>query len=79
MINPACPELDAIGDAILDARGDGRRCCPDCGCEFLIGWGRARGRKRFRCQGCLRTFTPFTGTPLAWLESRVVVDFPARV
>lgn len=42
--------------------------CPRCGSRRVIGWGCVRGRPRYRCRRCRRTFTAFTGTPLAGLH-----------
>jgi transposase-like protein len=42
--------------------------CPRCGCGRLHKWGRFSGRQRYRCLGCRRTFSDFTGTPLAYLK-----------
>lgn len=49
--------------------------CPRCDHQSVVRWGRFSGRQRYRCRGCTRTFSDFTGTPLAyskyphlWLE-----------
>ncbi len=45
-----------------------RRPCPRCGGIRVYGWGGFRGRRRFRCVACGRTFSDFTGTPLQHLK-----------
>jgi transposase-like protein len=40
--------------------------CPHCGCEAVHRWGTFAGRQRYRCLGCPRTFSDFTGTSLAY-------------
>ena len=45
---------------------DQPRQCPRCKSPRTIRWGRTRGRQRYRCHGCHRTFGPLTGTPLAY-------------
>lgn len=40
--------------------------CPRCGSRSAHRWGSFRGRQRYRCRGCLRTFSDLTGTPLAY-------------
>lgn len=44
--------------------------CPRCGAEQVIRWGRARGRQRWRCKYCNRTFSRFTNTPREGLRYR---------
>lgn len=40
-----------------------RNACPRCGGSFVTRCGYDRkGIQRYRCSGCLRTFTPVTGT-----------------
>ena len=43
-------------------------CCPRCGEDRVQRWGRFGWRQRYRCKGCRRTFSDFTGTPLAYLK-----------
>ena len=44
--------------------------CPDCGPGSRVqGWGRPRGRRRYRCCQCRRTFNDRSGTPLAGLHT----------
>lgn len=42
--------------------------CPRCGSRRVAPWGGYNGRRRYRCAGCLRTFSDFTGTPFAYLK-----------
>lgn len=44
------------------------RTCPRCQSTRTIRWGRTRGRQRYRCHGCHRTFSDLTGTPLAYTK-----------
>ena len=39
--------------------------CPHCSERRYHRWGHFSGRQRYRCTGCGRTFSDFTGTPLA--------------
>ena len=43
--------------------------CPRCGHDRTVRTGRTRGRQRWRCAGCDRTFGPTTGTPLFRLRT----------
>lgn len=58
--------------ALLAVLRDARFCegavCPRCGCRRVIRWGGFRGRQRYRCRGCGRTFSDLTGTPLAYTK-----------
>jgi transposase-like protein len=48
--------------------GHGRPRCPHCDHTHVHRWGSFRGRRRYRCVACSRTFSDFTGTPLAHLK-----------
>jgi transposase-like protein len=43
--------------------------CPRCGHERTVRTGRTRGRQRWRCGGCRRTFGPTTGTAMYRLKT----------
>lgn len=45
-----------------------RPSCPRCGADRVHRWGSFSGRKRYRCVACRRTFSDFTGTPLAYIK-----------
>ncbi len=50
-------------------RFDGRRPrCPHCANRRVHRWGTFSRRQRYRCASCRRTFSDFTGTPLANLK-----------
>jgi transposase-like protein len=42
--------------------------CPRCRAADVRRWGGFAGRRRYRCRSCDRTFSDFTGTPLAYLK-----------
>jgi len=42
--------------------------CPRCACTRSHRWGTFSNRQRFRCLGCRRTFSTFTGTALHYLK-----------
>jgi transposase-like protein len=43
--------------------------CPRCGDGHTVRNGTVRGRQRWLCRACRRTFGPTTGTPLAGLHT----------
>lgn len=43
--------------------------CPRCGYEPTVRSGRTRGRQRWRCAGCRRSFGPTTGTAVFRLKT----------
>lgn len=45
-----------------------RPACPRCGSDSVHRWGSFSGRRRYRCLGCRRTFSDFTGSPLAYVK-----------
>lgn len=66
-INQYLSSLQGLPE-LASSLGKGLKTCPHCGSEHFIHWGRSRGIARFRCQGCRRTFSPLTRTPLAGLH-----------
>jgi len=52
------------------ATGAARRC-PRCGSAHTVSDGRAKGRRRWVCHGCGRSFGPTTGTAVAGLHTEV--------
>ena len=61
----------ATGESLLARIGQGRIAsagCPHCGGDAIRPWGKARGKPRYRCAECRKTFNPLTGTPLAGLH-----------
>ena len=52
---------------IRTGRHAGARC-PRCDSGRSHRWGSSSGRQRYRCRRCGRTFTDFTGTPIAYLK-----------
>jgi transposase-like protein len=48
--------------------GTAKPPCPHCGAPRPQRWGTFSGRQRYRCTLCKRTFSDFTGTPLAYLK-----------
>jgi transposase-like protein len=73
---PAVPAVDgtvtaAGGESLLSRIGQGRIAsfgCPHCGGDDIRPWGTARGKPRYRCAECRKTFNPLTRTPLAGLH-----------
>lgn len=54
----------------MDSESDpSRRRCPHCGEAHTVANGRSRGRQRWLCRACQRTFGATTGTPLAGLHT----------
>jgi transposase-like protein len=51
------------------------RCCPHCSEPAPTRWGKShRGRQRWQCKGCCRTFSATTGTIFAGLREPDKVD-----
>src|SRR3954453_15944852 len=44
--------------------------CPHCAEAAARRWGRASGRRRYRCTACHKTFNALTGTSLARLRKK---------
>lgn len=42
--------------------------CPHCHCPDILGHGAYKGRKRYKCKKCKKTFNDFTGTAISGLK-----------
>lgn len=72
-------ELQQLGDAVEQTmktkqprtdEADERPCCPACRTEKPYRWGKSGTTPRWRCRSCSKTFTAFSGTPLAYAKRR---------
>ena len=43
-------------------------CCPNCQSKQVLGHGNYKGRKRYACVGCKKTFNDYTGTAMSGLK-----------
>lgn len=59
-------ELHIIINEFREARFSHGLRCPRCGHDGIQCWGWFSHRRRYRCRGCRRTFSDFTGTPAAY-------------
>jgi len=44
--------------------------CPHCESEKIIGHGNYKGRKRYKCMDCKKTFNDLTGTSVSWIHKK---------
>jgi transposase-like protein len=44
--------------------------CPHCDSEKIIGHGNYKGRKRYKCMDCKKTFNDLTGTSVSWIHKK---------
>lgn len=42
--------------------------CPHCKSEVIVGHGKYRDRKRYKCMDCKKTFNDLTGTSVSWIH-----------
>ena len=59
------PRIDIIWSAI---NRDQLILCPHCNSNDIYGHGGYKGRKRYKCKACKRTFNDFTGTAIAGIK-----------
>src|SRR3712207_6199937 len=57
------------GAAMADPADRTHRPCPRCGSDATVRTGHTRGRQRWRCAGCRRTFGATTGTAMYRLKT----------
>ncbi len=59
---------DNVSDYIQDIREQrfaSKPHCPYCGSPHIIGHGKYRGRQRYKCKGCDKTYNDLSCSPLA--------------
>lgn len=44
--------------------------CPHCNGEDIVGHGNYKGRKRYKCKICRKTFNDLTGTSVSWIHKK---------
>jgi len=44
--------------------------CPQCESDRIIGHGNYKGRKRYKCINCKKTFNDLTGTSVSWIHKK---------
>ena len=59
------PRIDIIWSAI---NSDKLILCPHCSSNDIYGHGVYKGRKRYKCKACKKTFNDFTGTAIAGIK-----------
>ncbi len=65
------PRAQASRRHLLDNRmGE----CPHCGHGRYVRFGKDKGAQRYKCKGCCRSFTEYTGTWMAGLHKKGKVD-----
>ncbi len=47
---------------------DQKVLCPHCGTDDIYGHGAYKGRKRYKCKDCKKTFNDFTGTAISGIK-----------
>ncbi len=44
--------------------------CPNCQSKHVVGYGKYQNAKRYKCQGCKRTFNSLTGSMAHWIHKK---------
>ena len=57
-------------DILNNKRGE----CPHCGHVRYVKFGIDKGSQRYKCKGCKKSFTEFTGTWMAGLHKKEKID-----
>lgn len=65
IVNRSTNSLSAYMDDIREARFASKPHCPHCESENIKGHGKYRGRQRYKCKDCGKTFNDTTASPLA--------------
>lgn len=59
------PQLDKVRSTINENQ---KVLCPDCHTDDIYGHGIYKGRKRYKCKQCSKTFNDFTGTAISGIK-----------
>lgn len=59
---------DLFNTEITEQQANKIHSCPHCKSEKIIGWGSQKGKPRYKCTSCNRTFNPLTGTALSYIK-----------
>jgi transposase-like protein len=59
------PDLDKVVSKI---NTDNKVLCPHCHADNITGHGTYKGRKRYKCKQCNKTFNDFTGTAVSGIK-----------
>ncbi len=70
-------ELDDSSDSLsqlVEVRGRHQEkekfTCPNCESEEIVGHGNYKGRKRYKCKACKKTFNDLTGTSVSHIHKK---------
>jgi transposase-like protein len=70
-------ELDGSQDSVaqlIEVRNNNQQkdkfTCPHCNGEEIVGHGNYKGRKRYKCKACRRTFNDLTGTSISCIHKK---------
>lgn len=59
------PTINKILQSLLSSKKQNHpSTCPHCQSHWVIGHGQYRGRQRYKCKSCERTFNEYTNPPL---------------
>lgn len=58
-------DFDKMNEEI---KTDTKIVCPHCKCTSVYGHGTFKGRSRYKCNSCKKTFTGFTGTAISGIK-----------
>jgi len=65
VVNRSSNTFDAYIDDIREARFSTKPHCPHCKSDNIKGHGKYRGRQRYKCKACSKTFNDTTASPMS--------------
>jgi len=68
------PVEDSINFSRKELLDNKQGCCPHCKSLNYKKHGMDKGSQRYKCKGCERTFTEFTGTWMAYLHRKDLAE-----
>lgn len=64
VLYPENHSINQITKELREVKFSGGLVCPHCSGDHIYRHGSDKGRQRYRCRTCLRTFNDFTNTPM---------------
>jgi len=73
-INLQLPQVSDGETSVIEVRKGiqekSRFACPHCNSDEIVGHGKYKGRKRYKCEACDKTFNDLTGTSVSGIHKK---------
>lgn len=60
--------IPQLGEVVTEINNNQKVLCPHCHTDDIYGHGRYKGRRRYKCKQCNKTFNDYTGTAISGIK-----------